>query len=162
MPVFRGDVRAGDAAAVRELVHATGFFSEEEVAVAQELVDAFISYGPDSTYRFVFAEAREGLRGYTCYGRIPLTRSSFDLYWIAVRPECQGVGLGRRLIELTEAAVRGDGGTQLFADTSSRPRYLPTRAFYRRLGYEPAAEFADFYAPGDNKIVYSKRLVAAA
>jgi GNAT superfamily N-acetyltransferase len=155
---FRSTPIPADSGLVRELVVSTDFFSAEEVAVAVELVEAYLTYGPDSTYRFVFAESAGALAGYACFGRIPLTRSSFDLYWIAVRPELQGIGLGRRLIELVENAARDGGGTRLYVDTSSRPQYDATRAFYGRLGYSPAAEFPDFYAPDDGKIIFSKKL----
>ncbi|MGH6932976.1 MAG: GNAT family N-acetyltransferase [Dongiaceae bacterium] len=149
---------AGDIAAVRDLVQSTGFFSDQEVATAVELVEAYLTYGPACTYRFIFAEAEGQLAGYACYGAIPLTRSSYDLYWIAVRPALQGGGLGRRLIEATEAEVHAAGGSQIYVDTSSRPLYAATRAFYRRLDYQPAADLPDFYAPGDGKMVFAKRL----
>src|SRR5690606_20183234 len=67
-------------------------------------------------------------------------------------------GVGRALIAATEAAVRDAGGTALYAETSSRDQYAPTRGFYRAAGYAVAAEFPDFYAPGDGKIVFAKRL----
>jgi ribosomal protein S18 acetylase RimI-like enzyme len=155
---FRAAPSPADSRLVRELVASTGFFSDEEVAVAVELVEAYLTYGADSTYLFVFAESAGALAGYACFGRIPLTQSSFDLYWIAVRPELQGIGLGRRLIERVENSVRAAGGTRLYVDTSSRPQYDATRAFYGRLGYSLAAELPDFYAPGDGKIIFSKKL----
>jgi hypothetical protein len=43
-------------------------------------------------------------------------------------------------------------------ETSTRPQYEPTRGFYLRCGYELAASIADFYAPGDGKAMYVKRL----
>ena len=91
----------------------------------------------------------------------PLTRSSFDLYWIVVCPDRQGAGLGRRLLALVEAAAFRQGGARLYAETSSRPLYAPTRAFYRATGFDPAAELPDFYAPGDGKLVFAKRLAPA-
>lgn len=33
-----------------------------------------------------------------------------------------------------------------------------TRAFYRRLGYRPEARIANFYQPGEDKIVFTKTL----
>ena len=53
-------------------------------------------------------------------------------------------------------------GTALYAETSGRLQYAPTRSFYRRCGYREAAVFADFYAPGDDKVVFEKHLAAAA
>jgi D-alanine-D-alanine ligase len=157
--VFRADPRPGDVAAVRALVAATGFFSEEEIMVAAELVEERLARGPASGYEFRFADAAGGLAGYSCFGLIALTRASYDLYWIVVAPGTQRTGLGRRLLGATEAAVAALGGQRLYAETSSRPLYAPTRGFYRGCGYREAACFADFYAPGDGKVVFEKRLV---
>ena len=44
------------------------------------------------------------------------------------------------------------------AETSSRADYNPTRAFYEALAYKVEARVADFYAPDDDLVVYTKRL----
>jgi len=155
---LREEPTARDGAAVRELTAATGFFSDEEVAVAVELVDARLAQGLASGYRFLFADGNGGLDGYVCYGPIALTRSSFDLYWIAVRPGLQRTGLGRRLMEAAEDRARDLGATAMYVETSSRPQYEPTRTFYRRLGYRAAAELPDFYGPGDGQVIFAKQL----
>ncbi len=158
---LRTDARASDIEAVRRLVRATGFFSEEEEAIALELVEDRLIKGGASDYEFLFAHRDGVVAGYSCYGRIPLTQSSYDLYWIVVDPAVQGSGVGRHLVAATEGAVIEAGGTALYAETSSRAQYDPTRAFYVRSGYAAAAEFPDFYAPGDGKVVFVKRLGAA-
>jgi ribosomal protein S18 acetylase RimI-like enzyme len=155
---FRDELQPSDPAAIRELAAATGFFSDEEVAIAGELVEARLAQGLASGYRFILAERDGRLDGYVCFGPIPLTRASFDLYWIVVRPATQRSGLGRRLMAMAEAAIAGLGGSAVYVDTSTRPQYAPTRAFYNRLGYQEAAVFPDFYAPGDGKLVLVKRL----
>ena len=155
---LRAEVRDTDIAAVKALVRATGFFSEEEEAIARELVEERLLGGEASGYDFLFAHRGGAVVGYACYGRIPLTQSSYDLYWIVVDPAAQGSGIGRRLIAATAAAVRDPRGTALYAETSSRDQYAPTRGFYRAAGYAVAADFPDFYAPGDGKIVFVKRL----
>jgi ribosomal protein S18 acetylase RimI-like enzyme len=147
-----------DRRAVRELAASTGFFSDGEIAVAVELVEARLSQGLASGYRFIFAERGGVLDGYVCFGPIPLTRSSYDLYWIAVRPAAQRTGLGRRLMDLAEAATSELGGTAMYVETSTRAQYSPTRAFYQRLGYRLAAELPDFYGPGDGQAIFTKPL----
>jgi ribosomal protein S18 acetylase RimI-like enzyme len=157
-PRFRDVPTDADRRAVRELTASTGFFSDEEIAVAVELVEARLAQGIASGYRFVFAERAGALDGYVCFGPIALTRSSYDLYWIAVRPAAQRTGLGRRLMDVAEAATRELGGTAMYVETSTRAQYSPTRAFYRRLGYRLAAELPDFYGPGDGQAIFSKPL----
>lgn len=157
---FRSDVAPADVAAVRALVSATGFFRPDEIEIAAELVEETLERGAASGYRFLFADAgdADGLAGYACFGPVPATRSGFDLYWIAVAPNMQGRGLGRQLLEATESQCREAGGRRLYADTSGRADYAPTRAFYRRTGFEVAAVFPDFYADSDDKVVFCKAL----
>ena len=155
---YREGLQPGDREAVRAVVAATGFFSEAEVAIAVELVDERLARGPGSGYEFLFAEADGGTLGYTCYGPIAGTTASWDLYWIVVAPARQGRGHGRALLARTEALIRAAGGRQLYADTSSRPQYVPTRDFYERSGFLRAATLPDFYGPGDGKVIYCKRL----
>ena len=154
--IFRTDVRSGDREHVREIVSATGFFSPAEIAVAVELVDEFLAKGAASGYQFLFAERGDRTLGYACFGHIAVTAHSFDLYWVAVRPECQKDGIGRALVRQVEAAVSAQGGKRVYAETSSREQYGPTRAFYERCGYQVDAVQDEFYGPGDAKVVYVK------
>ncbi len=155
---YRVAPREGDSPWVRQAAAATGFFSPAEVEVAVELVDDWIAKGSRSDYRFLFLES-DGMRsGYACYGPIACTISSHDLYWIVVHPDFQRFGLGRKIMAEVESRVRAEGGTRIYADTSGRPQYEPTRSFYERSGFEVAARLTDFYAPGDDKVIYVRKL----
>jgi ribosomal protein S18 acetylase RimI-like enzyme len=156
--LWRDDVREGDIAAVEAVVASTGFFTSAEIAVATELVEERLQKGPASGYDFLFAEAAGEILAYACYGLVPATQATYDLYWIAVRRDRQGGGLGREVLKRTEAAIRRAGGRDVYIETSARQLYGPTQAFYTGAGYRLAAEFPDFYAPGDGKLVYVKRL----
>lgn len=155
---FRFAPEPGDAEQVRRLVAATGFFSEAEVDVAGELVGERLEKGPESGYDFVLAEQGGRLAGYACFGPIPCTAASFDLYWIAVHPEFQGRGLGRRLLREAERRIQVAGGARIYVDTSRRAQYAATRAFYEGCGYRLESVLRDFYGPGDGKAVYCRIL----
>lgn len=158
---WRTALQESDAAAVRELVADTGFFSLSEQQLAVELVEETLARGKDSGYEFVFAD-RPGqpgrLSGYTCFGPIPATLASYDLYWIAVSPGDQHKGFGRELLQETERLARQQNGRRMFVDTSGREQYEPTRRFYERMGYRIEARLGDFYAPGDAKVIFAKDL----
>ncbi len=153
---WREAVRADDALAIRDLVAETGFFSAEEVAISAELVEERVARGRASGYEFVVVERGRKLAGYACFGQIPGSDDSYDLYWIAVRPELQGAGLGARILARSEAAMRSAGAARVYVDTSSSEAYAPTRAFYRRAGYVEAATLPDFYRTGDGKVIFQK------
>jgi GNAT superfamily N-acetyltransferase len=155
---FRHDVRSEDRDNVRRLVDSTGVFSPVEIDVAVELVDERLESGPPSGYDFVFAEHEGRAVGYTCYGQIPLTAASFDLYWIAVDKAMHGLKIGRALLEKTEELIQQAGGHKVYIETSNRHHYAPTRGFYLRCGYRQAALLEDFYAAGDDKVIYVKDL----
>jgi GNAT superfamily N-acetyltransferase len=157
---FREEPQPGDPEAVGRLVRATGFFSGEEEGIAGELVEERLTKGESSGYYFLFAEEEGRLLGYTCFGPIPGSLNSYDLYWIAVDPNGQGRGLGRTLMAASERIMAGRGARRVYADTSSRPQYEPTRAFYLRCGYVQEAFLADFYSEGDGKVIFVKPLPA--
>lgn len=155
---FRDQVLPSDVEAVREMVRATGYFNDEEVAIAAELVAETLARGDEAGYSYLFAEVDGRVVGYACYGLVPCSSVSWDLYWIAVHPSQQGSGLGRRLLRETERRVREAGGLALYAETSGKAQYVSTRAFYEKSGYATAGVFEDFYAVGDAKYTYCMRL----
>lgn len=155
---LRHELVAADPNRIRELVRLTGFFHAEEEAIAEELAIERLSKGEESGYHFILAETEDGLAGYACYGPIPCTRGSYDLYWIAVHPEHQGQGLGRLLLHAVEERIRAFGGRRIYADTSHRAQYQPTRAFYQRCGFGLETVLTDFYDEGDGKAIYCKML----
>jgi ribosomal protein S18 acetylase RimI-like enzyme len=153
---FRTQIFPDDPKRIRDLVEITGFFFPAEVDVAEELVHARLETGDKSGYFFILAETPDLLVGYTCYGPIPCTESSYDLYWIAVHPNFQRSGLGKKLMAESEQKIHHAGGTRIYVETSSRDQYIPTRLFYEKIGYHREAVITDFYSPGDSKIIYCK------
>jgi ribosomal protein S18 acetylase RimI-like enzyme len=145
-----------DPAAVEALLGRAGVFSAAEIAIGRELVEERLQRGIASGYEFRFAGNGIEMLGYCCFGPIPLTDGAWDLYWIAVDPAARGRGIGRRLLAAAEEAAIGAGCRALYIDTSSRPDYAPAHRLYAAAGYRIAARFADFYAPGDDKLVFAR------
>jgi ribosomal protein S18 acetylase RimI-like enzyme len=156
--IFRLEVQPEDRNIVREIVASTGVFSPVEIDVAVELVDDRLEKGSRSDYHFVFAQRAGHTLGYACYGPIPLTAASYDLYWIAVNKPFQGQKIGHLLLAKSEELVIAAGGSNIYIETSNRAQYAPTRGFYLRQGYQQEALLKDFYSPGDDKVIYSKKV----
>jgi len=154
----RRHLATADREPLAHLLEATGFFNPEELEVALELVDDRLQHGEASHYRFLVAEVDDRVAGYACWGPIPGTQASVDLYWIAVDPELQGIGAGRALLAEAEAWVLAEGRSRVYIETSSRAQYQSTRGFYLACGYQIVAELTDFYAPGDGKVMYLRVL----
>nr|NJM01155.1 GNAT family N-acetyltransferase [Desulfobacula sp.] len=146
-----------DAEQIRALVEATGFFRPDEIEIAEELVQEHLEKGPaGSGYYFVIASKNGRVVGYGCYGPIPCTLTSYDIYWVAVSPEFQGKGLGKSILTEMEGLISEAGGKRAYVETSTQIRYASTRSFYEGCGYRCDVVLDDFYEPGDGKAVYSK------
>ncbi len=151
-------MREADRPAVEHILNQVGNFHPAEILCALELVDLYLFDKQQGDYRIVVAEDTEArVRGYTCWGPTPLTRGTYDLYWIATDPEVQGAGFGRLLMDYVESQVKKENGRLLVAETSSKESYGNTVGFYRRLHYEEASRIRDFYDVDDDKITFVKR-----
>ena len=129
-----------------------------EIAVALEVLDVYLEKPGQEDYIIRTAAAGGAVAGYVCYGINTLTEGTVELYWIAVAPSFQGRGIGSCLIASVEEESRRLGGRMICSETSSREDYQPTRAFYLRHGYTEAARVPDYYAPGDDKVIFAKKL----
>ena len=156
--VFRYEVETKDIPVIEDMTRKTGFFREDEIKIAVELAQERLENGPGSGYHFVFAVREGKVVGYTCYGPIPCTLSSFDLYWIAVLPDYQTLGIGKLLLAETEKLVRRQNGLKIYIETSHKDQYASTRTFYTRCGYALTSLLEDFYGPGDGKATYCKTI----
>ena len=154
----RESVKKEDIEIIREIVSSTGFFSEDEINIAAELVEERYLKGEASGYFFLFAEIDGETVGYSCFGPIPATKLSYDLYWIAVHQDYQNKGLGKILLQESEKAINKLGGKRIYVETSGKEQYISTRKFYLKCDYKEEAVLKDFYAPDDAKYLYLKVL----
>ena len=98
------------------------------------------------------------LGGYMCYGEVPLSDRCWDLYWIAVDSATQGKGLGREMVRFMEADLGKRHARKIFIETGGKSSYGATRTFYETMGYAETARIPDFFAPGDDKVIFGKDL----
>jgi ribosomal protein S18 acetylase RimI-like enzyme len=136
-------------------------FLEHEVAVAEELIDASIRDPQGSGYECIVAADADQVLGYICFGPTPMTQATWDLYWIAVSPDAQGQGLGKRLYAAFAQAIAARGGRQVRIETSSQESYAATGGFYERLGFQLDGRLRDFYAEGDDLLIFYRKLDAS-
>jgi ribosomal protein S18 acetylase RimI-like enzyme len=154
-PVLR-DLLRSDREALREILARAGNFNAAEQSVAMELVDFRLAEPLRDDYRFVVADHAGRPVGYACYGKASLSDGTYDMYWIVVDGDCRRCGIGTLLVEYCEDQVRKLQGRSLLIETSSRPGYEGTVAFYRRLHYEVIAKIRDYYSAGDDKYILAK------
>jgi ribosomal protein S18 acetylase RimI-like enzyme len=153
-------LRATDRDELKRILDQTRVFSPAEIKVAMELIDFALGRPGQTDYYFQCVEDRDGrLGGYMCYGEVPLSDRCWDLYWIAVDPAAQGRGLGREMVAFMETDLRERRARKVFIETGGKASYGATRTFYEKLEYREIARLPDFFAAGDDKVIFGKDLV---
>ncbi len=147
--------------ALDALLGATKAFRPEEIEVALALFDETVGAPgtPAGDYEFVGAFDDTGsLAGYCCYGATPGTEGTYDVYWIAVDPGHQGDGAGSRLLAEVERRLVERRARLVVVETSGRDGYESARRFYGARGYRRVARLRDFYAPADDRVVFTRHI----
>ena len=155
---YRNQIMPSDLKYIYQIIESSKNFSDEEMNIAIELADERLKKGAQCGYSFLFAERFNKIIGYTCFGKIAGTNSSFDIYWLVVHRNFHGLGFGKQLLKKTESIIAEMGGDRIYIETSSRKPYESARFFYSHCGYRKEAVLNDFYSPGDDKVFYVKEI----
>jgi ribosomal protein S18 acetylase RimI-like enzyme len=143
-----------DRGAIEAFSRAIPLFRPDEIEIALEVLDT--SFKPEQRdYTTLGAELDGRLVGWICWGPTPCTLGTYDMYWVAVDPSVQGAGVGSLLVAEMERRLV-DQARLIVVETSGRREYGPTRAFYMGRGYRIAAKVPDFYAAGDDQVIFVK------
>jgi ribosomal protein S18 acetylase RimI-like enzyme len=151
------DVRplaVGDVLAVKTVIDTTGLFPSD---LLDSMVEPFLAGAAQDELWFVAVENGVACAVAYCAPE-RMTDGTWNLLLIAVRADRQGQGLGARLTHHVERALSERGARILLVETSSMPAFERTRAVYRRIGYVEEARIREFYAAGDDKVVFRKVL----
>ena len=147
---------AADRGRIEDITHAVGLFRDDEILVALEVFDEAAREGGSQSYTALGADVDRRLVGWICWGPTTCTLGTYDLYWMAVEPALQGSGIGSALLGEMERRLAGLARL-IIIETTGRPDYSATRAFYQARGYAPVSTIPDFYAPGDDQVVFVKK-----
>ena len=99
--------RKEDAKQIIEIVRQTNVFNDEEIAIAQELLDIYLNDFEQQDYEiFSYVDEREKVLGYVCIGPTPATQGTYDMYWIATSPDVHNKGIGTQLLQFTEEYLK--------------------------------------------------------
>lgn len=146
--------RRADIAALQEVLDQTSLFPPE---MLPDMLSVFLSTTPGKEL-WLTCETQGHAVGFCFAAPEDLADGAWNMRAIAVLPVAQGGGSGGALVERLEAELKALGQRILIADTSGAETFAATRAFYRKYGYTEEARIRDFWAPGDDKIVFWKSL----
>jgi len=152
-------LRRRDRLALYDLLKAQTHFRPAEIQIALELIDLALNQPGQEDYLIRCAQNDRGeIVGYACYGKAPLTDAVYDLYWIVVHPDYWSRGPGSALLLQAENEVKRLKARLLLIETSSLSSYARPRSFYQKHGYRELARIPDYYAAGDHKLIFGKKL----
>jgi ribosomal protein S18 acetylase RimI-like enzyme len=146
-----------DTAALLALADATGLFRPNELEELAEVLAGYFNGALGRDHCWV-TDDDGGPVGVAYYAPERMAEGTWNLYFLAVRPDRQAQGRGEALLRHVEQALAARGERLLLVETSGLPGLERTRAFYRKCGYDEEARIRDFYKAGDDKIVYRKAL----
>ncbi len=153
------ELQAGDTPNLIRILKKTKVFKEEDVEIANELLDAAVCEVDEKEYVFFVSVSEDGKQtGFVCHGKTSITDGTYDLYWLVVDPEFQRNGVGKILLDHVENSIKKENGRLIIVETSSTKEYGPARAFYRRNKYDELARIKDYYRVGDDLVIYGKYL----
>ena len=153
-----------DTAAVVQLAISSGLFAEDEAEVVRTLMDDFFARTMADGHGCL-VDMDDDLDGDVAAGvayfqPVAATDGTWTLLMIAVRAEQQGQGRGSVLLSEVENQLRRQQQRLLLVETSGVPDFALTRAFYDKAGYGVEARVRDYYAAGDDMVLYRKALAA--
>lgn len=149
--------KSDDQTALLDLAVATKLFQPDELGELEGMLTDYFNgtLGDDQSW---IVDDEGGVRGAAYYAPEMMSDGTWNLYFIGVHPDQQGQGRGTSLLNHVEQALIAQGQRMLLVETSGLGRFEQTRAFYRKNGYDEEARIRDFYATGDDKIVFRRVL----
>ena len=143
-----------DLPGMKRILDATQLFPSE---LLDDMAAGFFD-GTASGEGWLTADAGDGPLALAYYVAERMTEGTWNLLAIAVDPCHQGKGIGATLLAHIERELTERGQRVLLVETSGLPQFARTRAFYSDNAYDEEARIRDFYAAGDDKVVYWKAL----
>ncbi len=146
-----------DTPALLEIARGTGVFKTMEIVALREVLDDYHAVMRAIGHISVTYEDEGRPIGFAYYAPAAMTDRTWYLYWIAVAKHTHARGVGSKLLHHAEEEIERAGGRLLLIETSSLPHYELTRRFYHKHGYERVCVLDDYYADGDDLVVFRKR-----
>ena len=141
-------------AALKTLVDAVGLFPSGEF---DAMLESYCTGSLDADHAMITFDDGS-LAGIAYYAPERMTAGTWNLYLVGVAPQRRSEGIGSALLRAVDSTLAARGERVLLVETSGLPEFERTRAFYRANGYDEEARIREFYAAGEDKVVFRKAL----
>jgi ribosomal protein S18 acetylase RimI-like enzyme len=148
-----------DSAAVLEILRASAQFDADGLAFVRDTLDEHLNHpGPA-----IWPTADDGEPvGVACCALEPVASGTWNLLMLWTRKDRHGQGFGKQLVAHLESELQGRVARLLIVETSGLPAFAVARWFYVRSGFKHEASIKDFFAAGDDKLIFTKSLARFA
>mmetsp|Transcript_14370 Transcript_14370/g.46888 ORF Transcript_14370/g.46888 Transcript_14370/m.46888 type:complete len:165 (-) Transcript_14370:1071-1565(-) len=144
-----------DTDGVMALVAGSGMFESGEAAELEAMLDA--SLAGNGTFWLIAVEASQPC-GAAYVEPERMTDGTWNLQFLIVQEDRRGKGLGAALVAAVGEEVAWRNGRILLVETSG---HMDVASFYVKCGFAEVAQIPDFYAEGDTKVTFLKRIPAS-
>ena len=142
-----------DLPSVSVILDATGLFPSD---LLEPMAEPFLA--EDAPHHWLVACDPDKVVGFAYAEPERMTDGTFNLLAIAVDPAVQRGGIGKALVNGLIDRLGQQGGRVLIVETSSLDDFADTRSFYAGQAFSEEARIRDFYAEGEDKILFWKHL----
>jgi ribosomal protein S18 acetylase RimI-like enzyme len=150
---------AADAEALISIVEGSGQFDADGIAHVKGTLEHYLS--GESEAIWLTADDTEPVGVAYCAPEA-MTDGTWNLLMLWTRKDRGGQGHGKALVEKVAFDAIARGARLLIVETSGLPDFEPARAFYAKCGFKQEARIRNFFAAGDDKLVYTKPLAPVA
>jgi ribosomal protein S18 acetylase RimI-like enzyme len=147
-----------DTPILLNVTEGTRVFKPIEIEALKEVLDDYHASAHAQGHQSVTFELQGQPIGFAYYAPAAMTDRTWYLYWIAVSKDTHAKGIGTKLLHYVEEDIRKRRGRLLLIETSSLAHYELTRRFYLKHHYQQGAVLKDYYADGDDMVVFHKKL----
>lgn len=149
------ETTAADTDALMRIVEDSGQFDTEGLAHVRGALDEHLAGNDDALW--LTADDGEAIGVAYCAPE-PVTSGTWNLLMLWMRQDRGNSGHGTALVERIEALLSAREARLLIVETSGLAAFDSARRFYNRCGFTEEARIRDFFARGDDKLVYTKAL----
>ncbi|MDR1694967.1 MAG: GNAT family N-acetyltransferase [Lactobacillaceae bacterium] len=152
---FRNKLTPQDPENIRVIAQSTGFFDEKDTELSADIAQYILEEGDDEEHEFIFAEDDDKTVAFACFGMVPDSEASYELYWLSTLNEYRGKGIGKEVIAKLLNDIKKAGGRKLFLKTCGTDKYAPTRMFYEKCGFKLEGVLKEYYDEDEDCYIYS-------
>lgn len=151
-------ITPADSPALVALAGSSGLFKPDELDAVRGMLDEYHATHAANGHHILAYEEDGTPVGIAYFAPKEFADRVWELLMIAVDGPRQRQGVGSELLAAVEKAVGAVNGRLLLIETSDKSSFERTRQFYRKHGYAEVARIPDFFADGDGKASFIKRV----